>query len=331
MKNDLQAQADALAPWRYSYEHEGVKIEGDPVAAPIHGHYGRGRETMEHILASLRAWGNPSEMRALDLGCLEGHYSELFCRAGFGEVVAVDLSPEQVTRADFLLRKLMHFNNVTVLHGSVEDRDFMKGLGQFDVILFHGLLYHLKDPIGIFETLAMVSKPRNMLLLSTQFKFPFAEIIAPSPLANVKFRSMKLKAAGKDALVKYEGTSSTYATMAARLNPAALNRLLRRLGFQSLIAYDTPLGSTYGFQVHLLASTESSPGLLDALNSRHDVPGLRFYDWNGDRLDGFSLRRGWRTFVSRVALRVAYGICERLGGSAMRQIRRADIASNSLR
>lgn len=126
MKNfALQAQADALMPWRYSYEHEGVKIEGDPVAAPIHGQYGRGRETMQHILAS----------------------------------------------------------------------------------------------------------------------------------------------------------------------------------------------------------TESTPGLLDVLNRGHEVPGLRFYDWNGDRLDGFSLRRGWRTFVSRLALRVAYGIGERLGGSAMRQTRRADIAS----
>ena len=42
-------------------------------------------------------------MRAIDLGCLEGHYAALFCSFGFKEVVAVDLSEEHVKRASFLL------------------------------------------------------------------------------------------------------------------------------------------------------------------------------------------------------------------------------------
>jgi hypothetical protein len=46
----------------------------------------------------------------------------------------------------------------------------------------------------------------------------------------------------------------------------------------------------------------------------------------GDRLGGFSLRGGWRNFVSRFALRVAHSLGERLGGSAARQARRIDIA-----
>lgn len=324
----LQAQADELAPWRYSYEYGEVSIHGDPVAAPIHGAYGRGKETMAHIVRNLHA-GDFSQMRALDLGCLEGHYTELLCQAGFREVVAVDLSSEQVERARFLLKTLMQFSNVTVLQGSVEDRAFMEGLGKFDVILFHGLLYHLKDPIGIFETLSLVSNPRNILLLSTQFKFPFAEIIATSPIANIKFRGATLQAAGQNNLVKYEGTHSTYASMATRLNPVALNRLLRKLGFSTLIAYDTPLGCTYGFQVHLVAAMETLPSLVDTLNQENKVPGLQFFPWQGDRLDGFSLRGGWRNFVSRLALRIAYSLSERLGGSAARQIRRMEIAHHA--
>jgi 2-polyprenyl-3-methyl-5-hydroxy-6-metoxy-1,4-benzoquinol methylase len=324
----LQSKADELGPWRYSYEYGGVRIQGDPVAAPIHGAYGRGKETMEHIVNKLHS-GERSHMRALDLGCLEGHYTELLCRAGFQEVVAVDLSSEQVARAHFLLKTLMQFTNVTVLQGSVEDRAFMESLGTFDVILFHGLLYHLKDPIGIFETLSQVSNPRHILLLSTQFKFPFSEIIAPSPIANIKFRGSTLQAAGQGGLVKYEGTHSTYARMATRLNPAALNRLLRKLGFSTLVAYDTPLGCAYGFQVHLVASMQPLPGLVGTLNQGHNISGLQFFPWQGDRLDGFSLRGGWRNFVSRFALRVAYSLGERLGGSAARQARRIDIAHHA--
>lgn len=114
--------------------------------------------------------------------------------------------------------------------------------------------------------------------------------------------------------------------MAVRLNPSALKRLLKKVGFSTVIAYDTPLGCTYRFQVHLVAATESLPDLVKTLNQGHAIPDLHFYPWQGDRLDGFSLRSGWRSFVSRVALRIAYGVCERLGGSAARKTRRVNIA-----
>jgi 2-polyprenyl-3-methyl-5-hydroxy-6-metoxy-1,4-benzoquinol methylase len=322
----LQAQADALGPWRYSHQHLNVTIKGDPVAAPIHGGYGYGRKIMEHILSGLQYWGDLSQMRALDLGCLEGHYPELLCAAGFGEVIALDLSAEQVERANFLVKTLKGYKNVTVLLGSVEDKKLMGELGKFDVILFHGLLYHLKDPISIFETLSHLATQRHMLLLSTQFKFPFAEIITPSPIANIKFRTIQ---PNEDNLVKYEGTRSTYATMAARLNPAALNRLLRRRGFADVFAYDTPLGCDYGFQVNLVATTNSRTELLKVWNNDNVIPHLRFYPWNGDSLDSFSLSNGWRSSISRFVIRVAYSVAERLGGSAARQTRRKEISNHN--
>lgn len=324
--SSLQDQADALGPWRYSHRHANVVIEGDPVAAPIHGDYGYGRQIMQHVLNGFKSWGNLSQMRALDLGCLEGHYTELLCEAGFGEVVALDLSVEQVDRAKFLVNTLKGYANATILTGSVEDKSLMGSIGKFDLILFHGLLYHLKDPISIFETLSRVAKPRHALLLSTQFKFPFAEIITPSPIANVKFRAIK---PSDDNLVRYEGTHSTYATMASRLNPSALNRILRRAGFAEIAAYDTPLGCQYGFQVNLIATTDSQDQLLKVLNAQSKIPGLGFHSWNGDRLDSFSLSSGWRSVVSKFAVRVAYSVAERLGGSAARQTRRAEIAQHN--
>ena len=199
--DELRKKAESLGPWRYDHSHGPVRIIGDPAAAPIHGSYGRGRDTMRHILGGLSAGRDIAKWRALDLGCLEGHYTELLCEAGFKEVVALDLSPEHVARAHFLLVTLQGYSNAVVLNGSVEDREFMSSLGRFEVILFHGLLYHLRDPIGIFETLSNVMAERNFLLLSTQFKFNFAEIVSPSPIANFKIRTIPADA---DGLVRYD-------------------------------------------------------------------------------------------------------------------------------
>src|SRR5262249_44390693 len=158
-------RAHALAPWRYDHRHGDLLIKGDPVAAPIHGAYGRGADIMAHILSSLASRGPLRGLRALDLGCLEGHYTDLLCAAGFGEVVAIDLSEEHVARASFLLREVKGYDNANVMAGSLEDRAFMRSLGRFDLILFHGLLYHLKDPIGVFETIGEAAAQEHTLLL----------------------------------------------------------------------------------------------------------------------------------------------------------------------
>ncbi len=175
----LEEKAANLGPWRYDHHEGELVIKGDPVAAPIHGDYGRGRDTMCYILSVLARKHDLSQWRAIDLGCLEGHYTELLCEAGIGEVVAVDLSAEQVARARFLLEDVRKFANVRVIEGSVEDERLLKSLGRFDIILFHGLLYHLTDPLEMFRRLRAIGSDNHYLLLSTQFKFTYAEVVAP--------------------------------------------------------------------------------------------------------------------------------------------------------
>ncbi len=321
----LRARAEELGPWRYDHKGNGIVINGDPVAAPIHGDYGKGADTLRHILKVIGKRHDLSKWRAIDLGCLEGHYTELLCEVGLGDVVAIDLSVEQVARAKFLLHEVRGFQNVTVLEGSVEDADLLASLGKFDLILFHGLLYHLQDPVGIFSKLRRLGSAGHYILLSTQFKFTYAEVIAPSPLASIKFRSIKPDADGK---VRYEGTRSTYATLATRLNPHALYRLLKHFGYRDLIHYDTPLGSTYGLQANLVASLDFQQGLVSALNENNPITDLMFSEWNGNAIDGINFRRDFRTRLSRMIIRIAYSIAERLGQSARRHTRRTEISEH---
>lgn len=322
----LQEEAARLAPWRYDHTCGSLKIAGDPVAAPIHGSLGRGADTMAHILNGLRVWQDLSKLRALDLGCLEGHYTDLLCAAGFSEVVAVDTSEQHLARARFLLQELRGYTNVRLARGNVEEPEFMAGLGTFDVILFHGLLYHLKDPIGIFGVIAKLAAPNHVLLLSTQFKFAFAEIVVRSPIANIKVRRLGTNARQKEHYVRI---GSVYSSTATRLNPIALYYLLQEVGYTDVTTYDTPLGARYGFQANLIATTFDQNNVREALNKNHDIPKLSFSPWAGDRIDGFSLVQGWRSVLSQLVLRAAYLICEKLGRSGARQSARANIVEMS--
>jgi SAM-dependent methyltransferase len=320
MRNPLREKAQTLAPWRYDHEANGVVIRGAPEAAPIHGKLGRGREIMAAVVRGVIGDRDPARLRALDLGCLEGHYTDVLAEAGIGEIVAVEWSAEHAARARFLLQELKGYPNVSVREGDVEDPGLLPPLEAFDIVLFHGLLYHMRNPVAVLERIrALAPKDRPLhLLLGTQFKFPFSEISERTPLANVKIRKLAKQADGR---VQSAADGSAYAPIAVRLNPAAVQGVLRAFGFHDQIAYDTPTGARYGFQLHLVTSTAPDPALLTRLQATGQVPGLAFYAWNGRRLDGYDLDGtvgravGWGAWLAKA-------VAEKFGGSGARQTAR---------
>ncbi len=129
-------------------------------------------------------------------------------------------------------------------------------------------------------------------------------------------------------MVRYDGTRSTYAPLAMRLNPAAIYRLLKHFGYAHPIHYDTPLGATYGLQLHVIAATRSQPGLVHEFNTGNPVSGLLFSAWQGDSVDGIDFRSGVRNRLIRFVVRVAYSLAERIGQSNSRQLRRTSISNH---
>lgn len=320
---ELEAKARTLEPWRYDHAiGDRVIVRGNPVSAPIHGSYGRGAETMRHIVQRLAANLDMSTARALDLGCLEGHYTDILCTAGFKEVVAVDLSPEHLARVEFLLREVRGHANARIVHGNVEDAALLESLGRFDVILFHGLLYHLTDPVTFVQRLSKLGTKHHALLLSTQFKFAYADIISEAPLASIKFRKALANADGQ---VVYEGIDSTYATHATRLNPKSVHAMLQHVGFREIVGYDTPLGARYGYQLHVVASPAADQDLLGQLSKDTGIDGLGFHRFDGSRIDGVDFRKDLVPRISRFVSKVSYFTSERLGTSGARHADRQNI------
>jgi SAM-dependent methyltransferase len=85
---------------------------------------------------------------AVDLACNEGWFAHRLLDWGVHRVVAIDLRPETIRRAQ-LVRD--HFGiapeRLDLRCGDIYELDTNE-LGTFDVVLMLGLIYHVEDPVG---------------------------------------------------------------------------------------------------------------------------------------------------------------------------------------
>jgi SAM-dependent methyltransferase len=157
----LQAELEAEAIWMYPWQLS------DDVVAPCPGteladvH----RTRLEIIEPTCRRWlaENP-ETTVVDLGCCEGWFGHKMLEWGAKSVVGVDVREVNVRRAE-LVRD--HYGispeRLSFIHAGVHE---VPEIGQFDLALVLGLIYHLEDPIGALRVARRLS--RGHVLVETQ-------------------------------------------------------------------------------------------------------------------------------------------------------------------
>lgn len=103
-----------------------------------------GAHSLEELRGIYAGFNLPNDLRGkrfLDVGCWDGFYSFEAERHG-AEVVALDCwRPENFFIAHHALQSKVEFHEMSVYELS-RDR-----LGSFDIVLFHGVLYHLRHPL----------------------------------------------------------------------------------------------------------------------------------------------------------------------------------------
>lgn len=307
IKEDYEKRIEELRPWRYNHTHEDIVIKADnPTSSRIHDQYGK--SLLIHILEKIVGRKKPQNIRVLDIGCLEGHYSDIFCSYGFKEVVSIDLSKKHVARSNFLLKELKKYQNSTIIEGNVLDENLMLSLGNFNIIFFHGLLYHLKNPVGMFDIIEHLldQKEESFVLLSHQFHMKYANMISPFSLAEMQVRPFQLDRKG---LVFSPKDKSVFERISVRLNAQALYKLLRAYNYSKIIAYNTPMGIEFknkNFAVNLVLAKNVILNLAEELNTNLDVPDTNFYNWQGDSADSYHFKRKAKALLIRIALRILY-------------------------
>jgi tRNA (mo5U34)-methyltransferase len=114
-----------------------------------------GRNPVEALLEGV---GLPVDLRGkrvLDVGAFNGCFSFECERRGADEVVALDLQ-DPSGLGFFALRDLLGSRRVRFEQGSVYNLD-SASLGQFDIVLFLGVLYHLRYPLLAFDQLRKIT------------------------------------------------------------------------------------------------------------------------------------------------------------------------------
>ncbi len=101
-------------------------------------------------------------MRVLDVGCAEGFFSFEAERRGAAQVVAIDSLEGSIER--FNLVRLALDSKVNAYLCNVYDIS-PKTFGTFDLVMFFGVLYHVKHPWYALEKIAAVCS--GTLLLQT--------------------------------------------------------------------------------------------------------------------------------------------------------------------
>jgi tRNA (mo5U34)-methyltransferase len=159
---ELLAQVDRHT-WLYSVDlGDGVQTKG--LFGPPHTHIQNALDQIE-----------VRNKKILDIGCWEGHWSFEAERRGAAEVYATDYLVGD-PRAEFSERGLKELPTFRLAHSilnskvsyhpdvSVYHIDRL-GVADFDVILFCGVYYHLKNPLLALAKLRQVMKDDGIIIV----------------------------------------------------------------------------------------------------------------------------------------------------------------------
>ena len=143
---ELQAEIDGGLAWMYPWPltpDVTTPLMNDELPS-VHGT----RADLAEPVARPALSAAGRNARAIDIACHEGWFAHRLLDWGAREVVAVDIRDVNVRRA-CLVRD--HFgvpaDRLQVNQADVYDLS-ADALGQFDVVLMLGLIYHLENPIG---------------------------------------------------------------------------------------------------------------------------------------------------------------------------------------
>lgn len=150
--DDLKAQIAKRSDWFHTIDF------GEGICSP-------GQVPMEYLQRVLMSFQIPDDLtgkRVLDIGTYDGFFA-FECERRGADVVAIDVNPPDL-RCFALAHELLG-SGVRYHHMSVYELAAEKLGGQFDLVLFFGVFYHLRHIIMSLDNIWSVLKPDGELRL----------------------------------------------------------------------------------------------------------------------------------------------------------------------
>lgn len=132
----LRARIEALAPWFHNMDLGGIRTAPDHFLGDYPGaKFARFARALPHDLEG---------RSVLDIGCNAGFYSIEMKRRGAGRVLGIDSDPRYLSQAR-LANETLGLADIEYRQLDVYD---VAALGErFDLVIFMGVLYHLRHPL----------------------------------------------------------------------------------------------------------------------------------------------------------------------------------------
>lgn len=163
--------------------------------------------------------------RVLDVGCNAGFYSFELARRG-ADVRAIDIDPHYLRQAHWAAERFGLQDRIQFQRASVYDLAY--GTERFDIVLFLGVLYHLRHPLLALDILRKVTLQQMVLQTMTM---PGEGVIEPP--ANIALEQRdELTRHGWPCMAFIERELAEDPTNWWAPNHACVEAMLRSAGFR---------------------------------------------------------------------------------------------------
>ena len=210
----------ALGPWFHN-----LHLPDGRQTAPEHalGDFPafKWRQLAPALPADLSGW------RALDIGCNAGFYSFELARRG-AEVLAIDHDERYLRQAEWARRALDLEDQVELRRLSVYE--LVRLQERFDLVLFLGVLYHLRHPLLALD---IVAERTGRLLALQTLTAPGEEKLAPPPDLDIDDRE-RLRERGWPAMAFIEHSLAGDPTNWWAPTHACVEAMVRAAGLEVL-------------------------------------------------------------------------------------------------
>ncbi|HNX96969.1 MAG TPA: class I SAM-dependent methyltransferase [Candidatus Aminicenantes bacterium] len=122
-------------------------------------------EYEQHMLQVLQVPERLEGKRVLDIGTYDGFFAFECERRGAAEVVAIDINP--IDCRCFKLARDLLASQVRYHHLGVYELDPDMLGGEFDLVLFPGVFYHLRHILMSFDNIWKILKPGGVVLVES--------------------------------------------------------------------------------------------------------------------------------------------------------------------
>lgn len=161
-KSEIRKKINSFERWHYKFNLKG---EHTPIDSPVKENRHRQREKYFFTPLVYLIRESLSKKNILDLGCNAGYWSLKCSEAGAKHVTGIDGRKMHINQANFVFEiKDIEKKRFNFFHADIYDF-FIKNQITYDVVLCLGLLYHINDPVNLFESMSKINN--DILVIDT--------------------------------------------------------------------------------------------------------------------------------------------------------------------